>query len=151
MKKFTLAIVFIIAFSVSAFSEGEKKPPKRDYVPYCGMRVTTEQQDFMVTMLSAQKSFNGENSLMEITVRFSMPIDPRSVNAGTVLLNEEKCGSNVFFHFGRRGESVRISILNPKEESIDIKFTELISYKGDKLLGCEFENIQDGTEITRGR
>lgn len=105
----------------------------------------------MVKILTAQKNYNGENSLMEITVRFSMPIDPRTVNSETVLLNGKKCGSNVFFHFGRRGESVRVTIINAEDEAYSLKFDGIESYKGDSLLENEFENIQSGTEIVKGR
>lgn len=133
------------------FAEGEAAAGKRDYVPYRGMRVTTEQQEFKVRTLMAKRNFNEENSLMEITVRFSMPIDPRTVNASTVLINGKKSGSNVIFNYGRKGESVRITIINADEDSFTIKFDGVESYKGDGLKETEFENIQNGTELILGR
>lgn len=150
--KIRKAIVILISIvSLFASAEENERHSKRDFVPYRGMRMTTEQTEFTVRSLIVQNNSNGENSLMEITVRFSMPIDPRSVTGETVLLNGSKCGSNVFFHFGRRGESVRITIVNPEEEKYTLKFEGIKSYKEDVLKENIFENIQDGTEIIKGR
>lgn len=151
VKKIALLFVLLLSLPMMSLAQEKNIPPKRDYVPYHGMRVKPNQQEFMVNVLTAQKNSNGENALMEITLRFSMPIDPRTVTPASVLLNGEKCGSNVFFHFGRRGESVRITIVNAQEETFSLKLEGVESYKGDKLAETEFENIQDGTEIIKGR
>jgi len=51
----------------------------------------------------------------------------------------------------RKGESVRITIVNAKDESYSIKLNGIESYKGDKLTAEEYDNIQNGTEIIKGR
>lgn len=149
VKRIVVKIFLILFFSFLGFSQRNRISEKRNFVPYRGMRIATEQTEFIIKRIYAKKIYNEENSLMEITVRFSMPVDPRTVNLETVLLNEEKCGSNVFFNFGRKGESVRITIVNENIDVYSLKFLKIESYKGDQLKETEFENIQNGTEINR--
>ena len=84
--------------------------------------------------------------MLEIFVRFSMPINPRTVNVQTVLLNEKPCGSNVRFHYDRKGETMMISILEPDEE-YSIEFKNLNSYNGKIMQDMKYCGIKDGLQV----
>lgn len=123
----------------------------RDFVPYHGMRIPKETEEFCIKDVFGSRSSNGERVLFEITMRFSMPIDPRTVSGKTVLLNGKECDENVFFHYGRRGESIRITIVDSPEKKYSVEFKELASFDGKKLMENKISDIEDGISITSRR
>ena len=105
-----------------------------------------EEKKFQVTKIAAKKNKKNGEDLLEIFVRFSMPINPRTVNVQTVLLNEKPCGSNVRFHYDRKGETMMISILEPDEE-YSIEFKNLNSYNGKIMQDMKYCGIKDGLQV----
>lgn len=146
MKKIVTILTLLFTFSFSFFSESSGRTEKKGFVSYHGMRVDREEKIFQVTKIAAKRNRKSEKELLEISVRFSMPINPRSVNAQTVLLNEKPCGSNVHFHYDRKGESMRISIFNPDEE-YSIEFKNLNSYNGKTMQDMKCCGIKDGLQM----
>lgn len=149
MKK--LIIILIMAFTAGLLYADKENIPGKHYVPYRGMRQAMENECFKIMSVSAFKNYNHENALMEINVKFSVPVDPLSFNGETVIINGRNSDSNVFFNFGRKGERVRITIINAREEFYTVRFSGVKSYKGEFLEETEIENIQHGTEIIKGR
>lgn len=146
MKKIVTILALLFTFSFSFFPESSGRTKKKGFVFYHGMRVDREEKKFQVTKIAAKKNKKNEEDLLEIFVRFSMPINPRTVNVQTVLLNEKPCGSNVRFHYDRKGESMMISILEPDEE-YSIEFKNLNSYNGKIMQDMKYCGIKDGLQV----
>lgn len=146
MKKIITILALLFTLSFSFFAESSGRTEKKGFVSYHGMRVDREEKKFQVTKIAAKKNKRSEKDLLEIFVRFSMPINPRTVNVQTVLLNEKPCGSNVRFDYDRKGESMRISILEPDEE-YSIEFKNLNSYNGKTMQDAKYCGIKDGLQV----
>lgn len=141
MKKIKMLILAlaISIFPFSAFCEGNGKKPVSEFVPYHGKRMTADSSEFSVSRIHVRNISNGENELLEIMIRFSNPVDPRSVKSENILLNGIKCGSNAFIRYGRNGESLKIAVFSPEEKLKYLELNEIKSFNGVNLSKTRYD------------
>ena len=147
VNRIIACLLFAAVTSISCFSQEKGKIHPRPFVPYHGMRMEPDGvREFKVTKITGRLNSNNEKELFEIIFRFSVPVDPRTVSGNSVKLNGRICTGNVFFTYGRKGESIRISVFEPDAKNYDVEFTELKAFNGDRLNKVLYEYIEDGTE-----
>lgn len=88
-----------------------------------------------------------DEDAFEITVFFSLPVDPRTLTKDSFLLNGKKFSDEIRFEYNRAGNILRISILNSDKNEysseFSIEFTQLKSYNQKNLVQTKFEKITD--------
>ena len=119
-------------------------PGRRDAVPYHGMRQPPHPVGFEVEGIFARKLTLEDKEVFEMMIRFSAPVDPRSLDERSVYLNGEPAGKEARFEYNRTGTAIRVSIENPEDETFSLEFFGLVAFNGEPLVKKSFDGIKDG-------
>lgn len=158
--------VFLLISGLSAYSDDystSRLSPDNEAlpsVPYHGMRLPpVPQREFCVEEIFASehddeddddeehRDDSGEDDdddeYLEILVRFSLPIDPRTLDKDNVLKDKRGRSVKAEYEFNRQGTVIRIR--SKEDDDLSLSLDGLKAFNGDELLKMKyFEDIEDG-------
>lgn len=133
--------------------KGEHHEDPAPVIPYHGMRLPpVSPKMFCVEEIRARAEHDGDDDDderdLEIYVRFSLPIDPRTLDRGKVLSDARGRAVRADFGFNRAGDVLKIELeRHPRELdalSLTLTLTELKAFNGEAIEPRIFAGIGDG-------
>lgn len=104
-----------------------------------GKRMKSNHESFRVVLVAMHTRV--------LTVRFNMPVDPRTVNGKTILINGKKLPQGTFMRFSKTGVLVEIKFPEPMNEPFALDVSQVTAFDGSQLSLGTFTGIGDGTKL----
>ncbi len=104
-----------------------------------GRRMKSNHELFRVVLIAMH--------MRVLTVRFNMPVDPRTVNGQTILINGKKLPQGTFMRFSKTGVLVEIKFPEPINEPFALDVSQVTAFDGSQLSLGTFTGIGDGTKL----
>src|SRR5574344_1263406 len=144
MKRCFIPLIFLILFCASGLfaDSAEKKCNemiRSEEIFFHGRRMKSNHESFRVVLVAMHTRV--------LTVRFNMPVDPRTVNGKTSLINGKKLPQGTFMRFSKTGGLVEIKFPEPMNEPFALDVSQVTAFDGSQLSLGTFTGIGDGTKL----
>ena len=100
-----LLLPFFFSLLTTLCADSLKEP--HHVVPYRGMRMPYKGDIFYVTKIESEKE---RDDMIEIEMKFNMPVDPRTLQRHHILINDKPLPADALLYFNKTGDKIKILI-----------------------------------------
>lgn len=146
-----LLLPFFFSLLTTLCADSLKEP--HHVVPYRGMRMPHKSDVFYVIKIESEKE---RNDMIEIEMKFNMPVDPRTLQRHHILINDKPLPSDVRLHFNKAGDKIKIlmqaaALFTAEQEQnqpFHIELPEARSFNNMPLYHSRFDDLYCEKEYT---
>ena len=110
---------------------------KERIIKYRGERLSVSEEPFVITGVNVSRS---DNATVSLELKFNRNINPKTVSPYSIKINGESLPENARFSFNRKGDTVKVSLLQEKNE-FSLEVNGITSYEGVLVETAEFYEV----------